>query len=126
MGQALLKEVPKPEEWLRFSGEGQYDHMEFIRGIEMSEEDFELPERLVTGRFNTLFTRSAQRWYIKLRQPHGHQCWTWWKTQIINKWPMILGGLKWKQPSIWPNLILIKKKLYHGFAKKRQSNSILC
>ncbi|MBW0548653.1 hypothetical protein O181_088368 [Austropuccinia psidii MF-1] len=60
--------------------------MEFIRVIEMIEEDFELPERLVTARFNSLFTRSALRWYIKLRQAHGHQSWILWKTQIINKW----------------------------------------
>ncbi|MBW0565719.1 hypothetical protein O181_105434 [Austropuccinia psidii MF-1] len=60
--------------------------MKFIRGIEMIKEDFELPDRLVTERFNTLFTREAHRWYIKLRQAHGHQSWTWWKTQIINKW----------------------------------------
>ncbi|MBW0586178.1 hypothetical protein O181_125893, partial [Austropuccinia psidii MF-1] len=52
----------------------------------MIKEDFELPERWVAARFNTLFTRSAHRWYIKLRQAHGHQSWTWWKTQIINKW----------------------------------------
>ncbi|MBW0561047.1 hypothetical protein O181_100762 [Austropuccinia psidii MF-1] len=86
MGQALLKQVPKLKEWPNFSGEGEYDHMEFIRGIDMIKEDFELPDRLVTARFNTLFTRSAHRWYIKLRQAHGHQSWTWWKTQIINKW----------------------------------------
>ncbi|MBW0537268.1 hypothetical protein O181_076983 [Austropuccinia psidii MF-1] len=60
--------------------------MEFIRGIEIIKEDFELPDRLVTARFNTLFTKSAHRWYIKLRQAHGHQSWTWWKAQIINKW----------------------------------------
>ncbi|MBW0567261.1 hypothetical protein O181_106976 [Austropuccinia psidii MF-1] len=60
--------------------------MEFIRGIDIIKEDFELPDRLVTARFNTLFTRSAHRWYIKLRQAHGHQSWTWCKTQIINKW----------------------------------------
>ncbi|MBW0530780.1 hypothetical protein O181_070495 [Austropuccinia psidii MF-1] len=86
MGQAILKEVPKLKEWPHFSGEGEYDHMEFIRGIDMIKEDFELPDRLVTARFNTLFTKSAHRWYIKLRQAHGHQSWTWWKTQIINKW----------------------------------------
>ncbi|MBW0492222.1 hypothetical protein O181_031937 [Austropuccinia psidii MF-1] len=86
MGQALLKEVPKIKEWPHFSGEGEYDHMEFIRGIDMIKEDFELPDRLVTARFNTLFTRSAHRWYIKLRQAHGHQSWSWWQTQIINKW----------------------------------------
>ncbi|MBW0517263.1 hypothetical protein O181_056978 [Austropuccinia psidii MF-1] len=65
MGQALLKEVPKLKEWPHLSGEGEYDHMEFIRGIDIIKEDFELPERLVTAIFNTLFTRSAQRWYIK-------------------------------------------------------------
>ncbi|MBW0530980.1 hypothetical protein O181_070695 [Austropuccinia psidii MF-1] len=86
MGQELLKEVPKLKEWPHFNGEGEYDHMEFIRGIDMIQEAFELPERLVTARFNTLFTRSAHRWYIKLRQAHGNQSWTWWKTQIINKW----------------------------------------
>ncbi|MBW0498058.1 hypothetical protein O181_037773 [Austropuccinia psidii MF-1] len=32
MGQALLKEVPKLKEWPHFSGEGEYDHMEFMRG----------------------------------------------------------------------------------------------
>ncbi|MBW0514080.1 hypothetical protein O181_053795 [Austropuccinia psidii MF-1] len=85
MSQALLKEVPKLKEWPHFSGEAEYDHMEFIRGIDMIEKYFELPDRLVTARFNTLFTRSTHRWYIKLRQAHGHQSWTWWKTQIINK-----------------------------------------
>ncbi|MBW0582847.1 hypothetical protein O181_122562 [Austropuccinia psidii MF-1] len=53
MGQALLKEVPKLNECPHFSGEGEYDHMEFIRGIDMIEEDFELPDRLGTARFNT-------------------------------------------------------------------------
>ncbi|MBW0518201.1 hypothetical protein O181_057916 [Austropuccinia psidii MF-1] len=73
MRQGLSKEVPKHKEWCHFSGEGEYDHMEFIRGVGMNKEDFELPERFVTEIFNTLFARSAHRWYIKLRQAHGHQ-----------------------------------------------------
>ncbi|MBW0587413.1 hypothetical protein O181_127128 [Austropuccinia psidii MF-1] len=76
MGQALLKEVPKIKEWPHFSGEGEDDHMEFIIGIEMIKDDFELPYTLVIARFNTLFTRLAHRWYIKLTQAHGHQSWT--------------------------------------------------
>ncbi|MBW0545498.1 hypothetical protein O181_085213 [Austropuccinia psidii MF-1] len=66
--------------------EGEYAHIEFIRGIDIIKEDLELPDILVTPIFNTLFTKSAHRWYIKLRQAHGHQIWTWWKSQIINKW----------------------------------------
>ncbi|MBW0548053.1 hypothetical protein O181_087768 [Austropuccinia psidii MF-1] len=65
MVQALLKEVTKLKEWPHFSSEGEYDHMEFLRGIDIIKEDFELPERLVTARFSTLFTRSSHRWYIK-------------------------------------------------------------
>ncbi|MBW0582948.1 hypothetical protein O181_122663 [Austropuccinia psidii MF-1] len=78
MGQALLKQVPKLKEWPYFSGEGEYDYMELIRGNDMIKEDFELPDRLVKARFNTLFTKSAHKWYIKLRHAHGHQSWTWW------------------------------------------------
>ncbi|MBW0520079.1 hypothetical protein O181_059794, partial [Austropuccinia psidii MF-1] len=81
MGQELLKEAPKLKEWLHCSGEGEYDHIKFIRGVYIVKEDVELPER-----FNTFFTRSAHRGYIKLRQAHGHQSWTLRKTQIINKW----------------------------------------
>ncbi|MBW0589803.1 hypothetical protein O181_129518 [Austropuccinia psidii MF-1] len=60
--------------------------MKFIRGIDMIKEDFELPDRLVTARFNTLFTKSAHRWYIKIRPAHGYQSWTWWKSVMNNKW----------------------------------------
>ncbi|MBW0557067.1 hypothetical protein O181_096782 [Austropuccinia psidii MF-1] len=42
MGQTLLKEVPKLQEWPHFSGEGEYDHMQFIRGMDRIKEDFEL------------------------------------------------------------------------------------
>ncbi|MBW0534755.1 hypothetical protein O181_074470 [Austropuccinia psidii MF-1] len=85
MTQAPLKEVQKLKEWPQFSGKGEYDHMEFTRGSDMIEEDFELPDRLVTATFNTLLTRSSHRRYIQLRQAHAQQSWTWWKTQIINK-----------------------------------------
>ncbi|MBW0460842.1 hypothetical protein O181_000557 [Austropuccinia psidii MF-1] len=86
MGLAPLKEVPKIKEGPYFSGEGGYDHMELFRGIEMIKEEFEIQDRLVTEIFNTLFTKPAHRWYIMLRQENGHQSWTWWETQIINKW----------------------------------------
>ncbi|MBW0527264.1 hypothetical protein O181_066979 [Austropuccinia psidii MF-1] len=119
MGQALLKEVPKLKEWPHFSGEGEYDHMELIRGIDMIKEDFGLPDRLVTARFNTLFTRSAYRWYIKLRQAHGHQSLTRWKTQNIIKWAYDAWRFKIETALNLLNLMLKKTKLYHDFANKK-------
>ncbi|MBW0584274.1 hypothetical protein O181_123989 [Austropuccinia psidii MF-1] len=119
MGQACLKKVPKLKEWPHFSGEGEYDHMEFIRGIDMIKEDFELPDRLVTARFNTLFTRSAHRWYIKLRQAHGNQTWTWWKTQIIHKWANTAWIFKVETAFESAKFNADREKLYHGFSKKK-------
>ncbi|MBW0555081.1 hypothetical protein O181_094796 [Austropuccinia psidii MF-1] len=119
MGQALLKEVPKLKELPHFSGEGEYDHMELIRGIEMIEGDSELPDRLVTERFNTLFTRSAHRWYIKLRQAHGHQSWTWWKTQIINRWANDSWRLKVGTAFEYAKFNSVKDKALPWFCQKK-------
>ncbi|MBW0574383.1 hypothetical protein O181_114098 [Austropuccinia psidii MF-1] len=84
MSQALFREVPKLKEWPHLSGEVRYDHMEFIRGIDMIKEYFELPERLIKARFNTLFTKSAHRWYINLRQAHEHQMKTAFESAKFN------------------------------------------
>ncbi|MBW0581051.1 hypothetical protein O181_120766 [Austropuccinia psidii MF-1] len=119
MGQALLKEVPKLKQWPHFSGEGKYDHMEFNRAIDMIKEDFELTDILVTAIFNTLFTKSSHRWYIKLREAHGHQSCTWWITKLSTKGPMMLGGSRLRQPFNLQNSMLIKTKLYHGFSNKK-------
>ncbi|MBW0513961.1 hypothetical protein O181_053676 [Austropuccinia psidii MF-1] len=119
MGKELLKEVPQLKEWPHFSGEGEYDHMELIRGIDMIKEDFELPKRLVKAIFNTLFTRSAHRWYIKLRQAHGHQSWTWCKTQIINKWANDAWRFRVETAFESAKFIADKDKALPCFAKKK-------
>ncbi|MBW0509262.1 hypothetical protein O181_048977 [Austropuccinia psidii MF-1] len=56
IGQALSKEVQKLKEWLHFTGEGEYEHMEFIRGIDMIKEDFKLPDILVKEIFKACLT----------------------------------------------------------------------
>ncbi|MBW0591999.1 hypothetical protein O181_131714 [Austropuccinia psidii MF-1] len=38
------KDIPKLEEWQTFSGEGEYNHIEFIRTIDMLQEDFHIPD----------------------------------------------------------------------------------
>ncbi|MBW0512586.1 hypothetical protein O181_052301 [Austropuccinia psidii MF-1] len=34
----------------------------------------------------SLFTKSAKKWYYKMRQDHNKDSWPWWKEQIISKW----------------------------------------
>ncbi|MBW0558810.1 hypothetical protein O181_098525 [Austropuccinia psidii MF-1] len=80
------KDIPKLEEWPTFSGEGEYNHIEFIRTIDMSQEDFHITDEIIVGKLHCLFTRTAKKWYYKMIQDHGKHAWSWWKSKMITKW----------------------------------------
>ncbi|MBW0490491.1 hypothetical protein O181_030206 [Austropuccinia psidii MF-1] len=80
------KDIPKLEECPTFSGEGEYKDIEFIRTMDMLQEYFNIPYDLIVGKLHSLFTRTANKWYYKIRQDHGrHDC-PWWKSEVITKW----------------------------------------
>ncbi|MBW0547028.1 hypothetical protein O181_086743 [Austropuccinia psidii MF-1] len=54
--------------------------------IDMLKEDFNIPDEYISARLHSLFTKSANKWYFKMRQDHGKNSWPWWKEQIISKW----------------------------------------
>ncbi|MBW0536701.1 hypothetical protein O181_076416 [Austropuccinia psidii MF-1] len=80
------RDIPKIEEWPTFSGEGEYNHIEFIRTIDMLQEDFNIPDEIIVGKLHCLFTRTAKKWYYKMRIDHGKHDWSWWKSEVIIKW----------------------------------------
>ncbi|MBW0546563.1 hypothetical protein O181_086278 [Austropuccinia psidii MF-1] len=80
------KDIPKIEEWPTFAGEGEYNHIEFIRTIDMFQEYFHIPDEIIVGKLHSLFDRTAKKWYYKMRQDHGKHDWPWWKSEIITKW----------------------------------------
>ncbi|MBW0585124.1 hypothetical protein O181_124839, partial [Austropuccinia psidii MF-1] len=80
------KNIPKLEEWPTFSGEGDYNHIEFIRTIDMLQEDFVISDEIMVGKLHCLFTRTAKKWYYKMRMNHGKHDWSWWKSEVITKW----------------------------------------
>ncbi|MBW0580716.1 hypothetical protein O181_120431 [Austropuccinia psidii MF-1] len=69
--QVLMKEAPQLKEWPTFTGEGEYDHMSFIKTIDMLQEDYAIPDELITARLHSLFETSAKRWYYGIRQTNG-------------------------------------------------------
>ncbi|POV95266.1 hypothetical protein PSTT_16340 [Puccinia striiformis] len=87
----LSKDAPKVKDWPKFTGEGEYNHVEFIKTIEMFQEDFELRDIDITGKFCLIFQHSAKKWYLMIRKIHGKQPWAWWKEQINIKW----GNAAW-------------------------------
>ncbi|MBW0509604.1 hypothetical protein O181_049319 [Austropuccinia psidii MF-1] len=40
----LMKESPKLREWPKLTSEGEYDHMSFIKTIDMLKEDNAIPD----------------------------------------------------------------------------------
>ncbi|MBW0517317.1 hypothetical protein O181_057032 [Austropuccinia psidii MF-1] len=73
LGENILsaKDVFKLEKLPTFSGEGEYSHIEFIRTIDMLQEDFHIPDEIIVGKLHSLFTRTAKKWYYKMRMDHG-------------------------------------------------------
>ncbi|MBW0563582.1 hypothetical protein O181_103297 [Austropuccinia psidii MF-1] len=80
------KDIPKLEEWPTFFGEGEYNHIELIRTIDMLQKDFYIPDEIIVGKLQSLFTRTAKKWYQKMKQDHGKHDWSWWKSERITKW----------------------------------------
>ncbi|MBW0538267.1 hypothetical protein O181_077982 [Austropuccinia psidii MF-1] len=80
------KDIPKLEEWTTFSGEGEYTHVEFIRTIDILQEDFNIPYEIIVGKLHSLLTRTAKKWYYKMRLYHAKHDLPWWKCEIITKW----------------------------------------
>ncbi|MBW0578722.1 hypothetical protein O181_118437 [Austropuccinia psidii MF-1] len=81
-----VKDIPKLEEWPTFSGGGEYNHIEFIRTIDMLQEYFNIPDEIIVVKLHSLFTRTANKWYYKMRQDHGKHDLSWWKSEVITKW----------------------------------------
>ncbi|MBW0591121.1 hypothetical protein O181_130836, partial [Austropuccinia psidii MF-1] len=47
--QVLKKEEPQLKEWPTFTREGEYDHMSFIERIDMLQEDYAIPDELISA-----------------------------------------------------------------------------
>ncbi|MBW0482045.1 hypothetical protein O181_021760 [Austropuccinia psidii MF-1] len=69
--QVLMKEAPQLKEWPTFTGEGEYDHMSFIKTTDILQEYYAIPDELITARLHSPFDKSTKRWYYGIRQTNG-------------------------------------------------------
>ncbi|MBW0522824.1 hypothetical protein O181_062539 [Austropuccinia psidii MF-1] len=65
----------------------------------MLQEDFHTPDEIIVGKLHSLFTRTAKKWYYKIRQDHDKHDWPWWKSDIITKWAKNLFRFKMENSS---------------------------
>ncbi|MBW0498523.1 hypothetical protein O181_038238 [Austropuccinia psidii MF-1] len=81
-----LKQIPEASSWPKFSGTGEYAHMELIDYIDGIFIDVpSIPDYWITARLNTAFRRHASIWYTEMKEIHGRKNWPCLKSQIIQK-----------------------------------------
>ena len=68
MDKLFMKDLPPTSSWMTFSGEGEYDHMEFIDWVDRLKTDFHMKDALVTSKLNIVLTGLARIWFIELRR----------------------------------------------------------
>ncbi|MBW0497620.1 hypothetical protein O181_037335 [Austropuccinia psidii MF-1] len=100
--QVLIEEALQLKEWPTFTGEGEYDHMSFMKKIDMLQEDYAIPDKLITARLHSLFEKSEKRWYYGIRKTNAKHTWSWWKKEIITKWAK--NSWRYKMENAFENL----------------------
>ncbi|MBW0539616.1 hypothetical protein O181_079331 [Austropuccinia psidii MF-1] len=82
-----LKQLPEASSWPKFSGTGEYDHMELrdsIYGLFIDVPS--ITDYWSTARLNIAFKGHASIWYTEMKNTHGKRNWAWWKSQFIQKY----------------------------------------
>ncbi|MBW0499429.1 hypothetical protein O181_039144 [Austropuccinia psidii MF-1] len=73
-----LKQLPEASSWPKFSGTGEYDHMELIDYIDGLFIDLpSLPYYWITARLNTAVKGHASIWYTEMKEIRGRRNWPW-------------------------------------------------
>ena len=68
MDKPFMKDLPPTSSWMTFSGEGEYDHVEFSDWVDRLQTDFHMKDALVTSKLNIVLTGLARIWFIELRR----------------------------------------------------------
>ncbi|MBW0525470.1 hypothetical protein O181_065185 [Austropuccinia psidii MF-1] len=82
-----LKQLPEASSCPKFSGTGEYNHMELIDYIDVLLIDVpSIQDYWITARLNTASKGNASICYTEIKEIHGRRSWPWWKSQIIQKY----------------------------------------
>ncbi|MBW0507219.1 hypothetical protein O181_046934 [Austropuccinia psidii MF-1] len=52
----------------------------------MLQQDYAIPDELITSRLHSLFEKYFKRWYYGIIKTNGKITWSWWNNEIITEW----------------------------------------
>lgn len=92
----ILKILPPVADWPKFSGEGEYDHISFIKYIDHMLSSYKLPGSIALMRLPRLFEGVALDWFVTKSENKDIKDWDTWKTLIKDQF----GTRLWKKKMI--------------------------
>ncbi|MBW0515059.1 hypothetical protein O181_054774 [Austropuccinia psidii MF-1] len=82
-----FKKLPEASSWPKFSGTGEYSHMELIDYIYGLFIDVpSIPDYWITAGHDTASQGHASILYKEMKEIHGRRNWPCWKSKIIPKY----------------------------------------
>ncbi|KNE97621.1 hypothetical protein PSTG_09170 [Puccinia striiformis f. sp. tritici PST-78] len=89
----INQSLSRLETWPTFSGEGEYNHIDFIKTIDALQEDTHCEDGVIVNRLRDIMTGVAKQWFESVRNAVGHQSWPFWKSLIYQKY----GTTNWRR-----------------------------
>ncbi|MBW0553619.1 hypothetical protein O181_093334 [Austropuccinia psidii MF-1] len=74
----------------------------------MLQEDFHIADEIIVGKLDCLFTKTAKKWYYKMRLDHGKHDWSWWESEVITKW--VNNSWRFKMENVFESAIFNSEK----------------
>ncbi|KAI7958649.1 hypothetical protein MJO28_002440 [Puccinia striiformis f. sp. tritici] len=81
------------ETWPTFTGDGEYNHIDFIKTIDALQEDSQCEDGVIINKLRDIMTGVAKQWFDSVRNAVGHQSWSFWKSLIEQKY----GTINWRK-----------------------------
>ncbi|POW01077.1 hypothetical protein PSHT_12691 [Puccinia striiformis] len=89
----INQSLSRLETWPTFTGDGEYNHIDFIKTIDALQEDSQCEDGVIINKLRDIMTGVAKQWFDSVRNAVGHQSWAFWKSLIEQKY----GTINWRK-----------------------------
>jgi hypothetical protein len=80
----LVNAITKSD-WPKLSGQGEYNHMDFVHWIDTARRDSHVPDEVIVLKLLTILEGVALIWYKTMCMTFHTNKWTFWRGAICQK-----------------------------------------
>ncbi|KAG0139311.1 hypothetical protein CROQUDRAFT_54890, partial [Cronartium quercuum f. sp. fusiforme G11] len=79
------KDYPTASQWPTFTGEGEYNHLEFISWVDILANKMGMPDELITSKLMLVFKGVAKDWLLETMEDDPDMAWPQWKEAMQDR-----------------------------------------